>query len=78
MKVEVDYTWPWVVLIVEPISYALPCILIPYMLRLLRSRGPPPDLASVHYSTEHVALAKTLGRRRWLMDKLDERIPLIR
>jgi hypothetical protein len=49
-----------------------------HMLSRLRKKGPAPDPSSVNYTTEHVSLAKTLGRRRWLLDKLDERIPLIR
>ena len=48
------------------------------MLSRLRNKGPPPDPTSVNYTTEHVSLAKTLGRRRWVMNKLDERIPLTR
>ena len=79
MKVEVRiHVDIWVSVVVDGVRYALYLVLILYMLSSLRNKGPPPDPASLHYSTEHVSLAKTLGRRRWLMNKLDERIPLIR
>jgi hypothetical protein len=68
----------WVSIVIDGVSYALYLVLLLYMLSRLRRKGPPPDPASLHYSTEHVSLAKTLGRRKWLMNKLDERIPLIR
>jgi hypothetical protein len=68
----------WLSIVIDGVPYALYLVLILYMLSRLRNKGPPPDPASLHYSTEHVSLAKTLGRRRWLMNKLDERIPLIR
>jgi hypothetical protein len=70
------YLGEYHVLMVFPTHYIL--VLSLYMLSRLRNKGPPPDPNSIHYSTEHVSLAKTLGRRRWLMNKLDERIPLIR
>jgi len=79
MKVEVIiHVDIWVSMGIDGIVMHCISYLYYYMLSRLRNKGPPPDPTSLNYSTEHVSLAKTLGRRRWLMNKLDERIPLIR
>ncbi|ORY26329.1 Gaa1-like protein [Naematelia encephala] len=39
---------------------------------------PPPKLTSTNYSPEHVALAKTIRRRRKIIAAVSARIPLVR
>jgi glycosylphosphatidylinositol transamidase len=47
------------------------------MLRRLR-RAQPPELTSINYTPEHVALAKTIARRRRIVAAIARSISLIR
>ncbi|KAK8864688.1 hypothetical protein IAR55_001940 [Kwoniella newhampshirensis] len=50
------------------------------MLSRLRRKpsGPPPDPKCANYTAEHVALAKTIARRRRILDVVWRHVPLLR
>jgi hypothetical protein len=55
----------------------LPLIYPSAMLRRFR-RTEPPELTRINYTPEHVALAKTIARRRRIVAAVARSIPLIR